>query len=307
MEAFRLAMGQPWAITEEALDALVSMSLSAASYGSRPAAKDSFERYGDVAVLPIRGVITHHGDMWSWLFGDATVDALGNQFRAAMADDSVKAIVLDIDSPGGTVAGTGEFADEVLKARGKKPVVGIANAGANSAAYWIGSAADAFFATPSALVGSVGVYMLHVDYSQAMDEAGIKPSYVAAGKYKVEGNPYEPLGDEARDHLQSIVDDSYSRFVNGVARGRRVSEATVRNGFGQGRALPAKAALAAGMVDGIKTLDWVIAHASSIKASAAADAPAAEGEGIEPHADEEGQKRLARLRWHGLKAAEAAI
>lgn len=305
MEAFRLAMGQPWAITEEALDALVSMSLSAASYGSRPAAKDAFERYGDVAVLPIRGVITHHGDMWSWLFGESTVDNLGNQFRAAMADDSVKAIILDIDSPGGTVAGTGEFADEVLKARGKKPVVSVANASANSAAYWIGAASDAFYATPSALVGSVGVYMLHVDYSQAMDEAGIKPSYVAAGKYKVEGNPYEPLGDEARDHLQSIVDDSYGRFVHGVARGRRVSEAKVRNGFGQGRALPAKAALAAGMVDGIKTLEWVIDHASSVKASGAPEEPVAEGVAQTPVADDEGQKRLGMLRLAGLRALEA--
>jgi len=298
-------MGQPWAITEEALDALVSMSLSAASYGSRPAAKDAFERYGDVAVLPIRGVITHHGDMWSWLFGESTVDNLGNQFRAAMADDSVKAIILDIDSPGGTVAGTGEFADEVLKARGKKPVVSVANASANSAAYWIGAASDAFYATPSALVGSVGVYMLHVDYSQAMDEAGIKPSYVAAGKYKVEGNPYEPLGDEARDHLQSIVDDSYGRFVHGVARGRRVSEAKVRNGFGQGRALPAKAALAAGMVDGIKTLEWVIDHASSVKASGAPEEPVAEGVAQTPVADDEGQKRLGMLRLAGLRALEA--
>lgn len=305
MEAFRLAMGQPWAITEEALDALVSMSLSAASFGSRPAAKDAFERYGDVAVLPIRGVITHHGDIWSWLFGESTVDSLGNQFRAAMADDSVKAIVLDIDSPGGTVAGTGEFADEVLKARGKKPVVSVANASANSAAYWIGAASDAFYATPSALVGSVGVYMLHVDYSQAMDEAGIKPSYVAAGKYKVEGNPYEPLGDEAREHLQSIVDDSYGRFVHGVARGRRVSEAKVRNGFGQGRALPAKAALAAGMVDGIKTLDWVITHASSVKASGAPEEPVAEGVTQTPIADDEGQKRLGMLRLAELQALEA--
>jgi ClpP class serine protease len=102
------------------------------------------------------------------------------------------------------------------------------------------------------------VFTYHVDYSQAMEEMGIKVTYIAAGKYKVEANPDEPLSDEARDHIQGLVDADYDLFIADVGRGRQVSAATVRSDFGQGRVLTASDAKAAGMIDRVATADETI-------------------------------------------------
>jgi signal peptide peptidase SppA len=259
---------------------------------------------GAVAVVQIRGTIEHHASLWTMLFGGATTEAIGAEIQALVADESVRAIVLDIDSPGGQVAGTGELADEIYKARGKKPIVALANDQACSAAYWIASAADAIYATPSAIVGSIGVYIMHQDVSKAAEDAGIAVTYIQAGKYKTEANQFEPLGDEATQHLQEIVDDDYDRFVKAVARGRGVTEATVRNGYGQGRVLTAKRAKSLGMIDGIYTLEQAIARSVSITpGKAGTDEAAAEAEANERLAEEDaGRKRLALLRWRELQA-----
>jgi len=164
-------------------------------------------------------------------------------------------VVLDVDSPGGAVNGVEELADEMLRARGQKPVVAVANTLAASAAYWIATAADEVVVTPSGEVGSIGVFAVHEDFSAALEAAGIRVSLVSAGKYKMEGNPYEPLGDEGRAALQERVDDYYGMFVGAVARGRGVAAKDVREGFGQGRLVGARQAVELGMADRVATLD----------------------------------------------------
>jgi ClpP class serine protease len=109
-------------------------------------------------------------------------------------------------------------------------------------------------------VGSIGVWQAHFDYSKALEEEGVKPTLISAGKFKVEGNPYEPLDEQAQTFMQSRVDDYYNAFIEAVALGRGVSENVVRSGMGEGRVLGADAALAAGMVDGIATFDDVLAR-----------------------------------------------
>lgn len=217
---------------------------------------------GAVAVLPIYGTIAHRAYMVENICGPSGTSAerLSARFRALVADPAVKSIVLDIDSPGGSVFGINELADEVFRARNQKPIVAVANGTAASAAYWLGSAAGELIVTPSGQVGNIGVFAAHSDLSKALEAKGEKVTLVAAGKYKVERNPYEPLGEDARANMQAQVDQFYNSFVKAVARNRGVSVDVVRSSYGEGRTLLAKPALDAGMVDGIATLDETIAR-----------------------------------------------
>lgn len=215
---------------------------------------------GGIAVLPLYGIVTQRGNMVDDVSGPGTASTqqFSNLLRAALQDETVSQILIDIDSPGGSVYGVAELADEIVSARAQKPVVAIANSLAASAAYWIGCSASDFYVTPGGEVGSIGVWQAHQDYSKAMDEAGVKTTLISAGKFKVEGNPYAPLDEEAQGFMQSRVDDYYAAFTKAVAKGRGVPISQVRDGMGQGRVLGADAALASSMVDGIATFNDVV-------------------------------------------------
>ena len=215
---------------------------------------------GGIAVLPLYGVITQRGNMIEDVSGPGSVSTqkFAAALRQALADESVSQILIDIDSPGGSVYGVAELADEIVAARAQKPIIAIANSLAASAAYWIGCSASEFYVTPGGEVGSIGVWQAHFDYSQALAAEGVTPTLISAGTYKVEGNPYAPLEPEAQAFMQSRVDDYFLTFSKAVAKGRGVPIAQVRNGMGQGRVLGADAALEQNMVDGIVTLDETI-------------------------------------------------
>jgi ClpP class serine protease len=132
---------------------------------------------------------------------------------------------------------------------------------AASAAYWIAAACTKVVVTPSGEVGSIGVYMTHQDVSAAMDKAGVKISFIQAGKYKTDGNPYEPASESFLADAQAGVNEYYEMFVQGVAAGRGVDVEVVKSAtFGQGRMLMAKDAVANGMADSIQTLDEVVSE-----------------------------------------------
>ena len=215
---------------------------------------------GSIAVIPITGPIFYRFSYWS-----DSLMTLRNRFRKAASDPSIKAIVLDIHSPGGTVPGVTEFASDIFEARDEKPIVAVANAMAASAAYWIASAATELVVTPSGEVGSIGVWAGHVDLSKMLENEGVKITLVSAGKFKVEGNPWEPLTEEARAALQASVDETYQQFVADVAKGRGKSTAQVIGDFGEGRMVSAARAREVGMVDRIATLDQVLAKLSVSK------------------------------------------
>lgn len=218
---------------------------------------------GGVAVLPLYGVVAHRAHMVRNVSGPGgtSSELFGAAFREALADERVGAILLDVDSPGGAVAGTPELVDLIYQSRGQgKPIVASANALAASAAYWIGSAADEFVVTPSGSVGSIGVLAAHEDRSEAAAKEGRRITYVTAGKYKSEGNPHEPLTDEARAEVQRMVDHAYGVLVESIARNRGVSAQAVRESYGEGRMFHAKQALAAGMVDRIEPFDATLAR-----------------------------------------------
>lgn len=211
---------------------------------------------GAIGVIPIRGTIGQHADDW---WASTSTDLVAAQISALVGNPSVGAVVLDIDSPGGIVYGTPELATVIREARGGKPIYSLANSMAASAAYWIGAAADKFFVTPSGEVGSLGVWNAHTDFSKADEAEGIKTTLVSAGEFKTEGNPFEPLSDEARADMQASVDRYHEMFIAAVADGRGVSKSTVRDTFGKGRMMGAPAAIKAGMVDGESTLPELLA------------------------------------------------
>ena len=129
---------------------------------------------------------------------------------------------------------------QIAAARKVKPVVASVNSLAASAGYWLAAQAGEVYVTPGGEAGSIGVWMAHEDWSAAMAEQGVKVTLISSGKHKVEGNPYEPLSEEARTFLQGRTDEYYAAFTKAVAKGRGVPIDAVRSGMGQGRVLGAE-------------------------------------------------------------------
>jgi signal peptide peptidase SppA len=206
------------------------------------------EMIGAVAVLPIQGVIGKRVGMLQKTSGVTDIDEVSALFNSTMADPSVKAILLDIDSPGGTVGGVMEFAELIRDCRSDKPVWAFTDGDMDSAAYWIGSACGHIAATSSACVGSIGVYLPLIDQSRAYEMAGYKAEVIKAGELKAIGVPGTSLTSEQRAHLQSQVDYLCDMFKASVNEGRGK---TIDPSFMQGQALYAPQALAAGLIDDV--------------------------------------------------------
>lgn len=217
---------------------------------------------GNVAILPMYGVINQRASIWSEMFGGTSTQGLGAAFVRAVNDDKIGAIVFDVDSPGGTTAGVQELADVIWQGSQRKPVVAVANSQMASAAYWLGSQVGSqklrLVASPGAEVGSVGVFRMHEDVSEMLAADGIKVTFIQAGKYKTEANPYEPLTAEAAEFHQGQVDATYDQFIGAVSRGRGVAKSVARDGFGQGRSFHAAQAAEMGLVDRVATLGKVL-------------------------------------------------
>jgi signal peptide peptidase SppA len=269
----------PWAIRPETLLTLGAAGIAAsgdrraAAVQKRPA--QVFGKYGFVSVIPIFGVITYRESLRQQIFGGTSIERLKEQFRRALSDRSVRAIIFDVDSPGGEVAGIPELADEIFRSRATKKTIAVANPEALAGAYWLASAAEEFVVTESGQVGSVGVVAAHEDHSVALEKAGIRVTLIKAGRFKTDGNPFEPLANSCRDDMRLKVDAVYQMFVGNVARARRVKASTVRENFGEGRSVLARHAVVAGMADRVGTLDQTIARLTSGSNETRSRAPAA--------------------------------
>jgi signal peptide peptidase SppA len=261
----RSLTGEPLAIERRTLDAFLMMlrtrhldglSFSGAEIHAelgiatpRPGRTAAVEER-NIAVIPIVGAIANRG--MSLGVGALQVAAA---VRSAAADRRVDGIVLDIDSPGGTVTGVPEAAAEIFAARQMKPVTAVSNGLMASAAYWIGAAAGEVVASPSSETGSIGVFSLHEDWSKWLEQEGIVITEIAAGKYKTEGAPWKALDEAGETFWRSRVAEVYDWFTGDVARFRGDTQANVKAGYGEARVLSAKAAVAAGLADRVGTLD----------------------------------------------------
>lgn len=276
-ELIHAVAGRPWAIHGEIAAHVRGLIAKEGMAGLRHLAQLKAEIHAErsgqvstpvraVAVISVVGTLTQRPQVIRSQETRST-DEIAGLVAMAAADASIDAIVLDVDSPGGEVFGVQEAWDKIRAASRAKPVIAVANTVAASAAYYLATAAPEVFASPSSMVGSIGVYALHVDYSEALKAAGERWTFISAGRYKVEGNPTEPLTDEAHGALQADVDRYYDDFVSAVARGRGASAAKVRSGFGEGRMVGARAAVEQGMADRIGTLDDAVRYAASLGAA----------------------------------------
>lgn len=234
---------------------------------------------GGVATVDLKGTIMPMGGLLAMLFGlENPLDTFMRGVREAVADPEIGAVVMNIDSPGGVVDGVPEAAAELRKMRGSKPMIAVSNTLMASAAYWLGSQADEVVITPSGEAGSIGVYATHRDMSGMQALMGIKTTLVSAGKFKTEGNPFEPLSETAQEHLQEAVNDFYGMFVADVAKGRDATVAAVKGGYGEGRVLTPKRAVEAGLADRVETIGEAVGRLAARRSSTGVAALRAEAE-----------------------------
>lgn len=207
---------------------------------------------GGVAVIPVSGVLIHRGAWIGESSGQMTYEGLRAQVDAAAADPQVKGIALEVDSFGGEVAGCFDLADRIRAVGRTKPVRAFVAEHAYSAAYAIASQADRIVLPRSGGVGSIGVMCMHVDYSEALRKGGVTVTLIHAGAHKVDGNPYEPLGEDVHADLRAEMEALRSLFAKTVAAGRgaRLTAAAAR--ATEARCLNAAEAVKAGLADAIE-------------------------------------------------------
>lgn len=267
----------PWAIEPERFNAMVARFQGTDLVAHVEANKESFKALGEdaearsderrrfdlqgnVAVIPIRGPIQKFASSMS----DSTSSVGARRaLRAAVRDPDVASIMLVVDSPGGTVAGTMDLAVEVSKAREKKPVYAFLEDLTASAAYWVASQADRIIAnSPTALVGSIGTFAVLQDTSEMASKLGVKVHVVRAGDYKGAGSPGTEITDEHLVETQRIVNSLNDRFLEGVASGRGMDLARVKT-LADGRIHPAPEAKSLGLVDAIQGFEQTMDELSS--------------------------------------------
>ncbi len=210
-----------------------------------------------VSVIDIAGVMTKGGSSMSR--SGSTIRAR-QEVRRAANDPGVSGIVLRIDSPGGTVAGTSDLADEVTKAKAKKPVYAYVEDGAASAAYWVASQANKVYAnSPTANIGSIGTFISLEDQSGKYAAEGIKPVVISSGGVKGMGVAGTEITDEQKQHLQEIVTEKQGSFTAAVANGRKMDVERVKQ-LADGRIHGAAKAQELGLIDGVKSFDDVLSE-----------------------------------------------
>jgi len=237
------------------------VSFKAEIFETHKASDGSNESTGNkIAVLPIHGTISHRMNMMNAVSGGVSTESLGKEFASLVNNPEIGTVVLDIDSPGGTVSGIEELGNQIFQARDKIHIVASANSLAASAAYWLGSQAHEFTVTPSGEVGSIGVIAVHESVFKTNEKEGKDITIIKAGKFKSDSSPLEPLTEEAHAAIQERVDERYDTFISAVARGRNISFESVKDHYGEGRVVGAKSALQKGMVDAVETLDETVAR-----------------------------------------------
>lgn len=226
-----------------------------------------------MAVLEIYGSLTHKlGSVYPYS-GMTGYDGLERQLEEMMADASVRGILLDIHSHGGEVAGCFDLADRIHAAAQIKPVWAVADESCYSAAYCLGSQANRIVTPRTGGVGSVGVVMMHVDYSKALEKEGVTVTFIHEGAHKVDGNPFQPLPEGVRDEWQREIHAAYRMFTAAVARGNGIPESEVIGT--EARCFTADDALKIGFVDAVQSASDTFEEFAEYLKSARVTYPAA--------------------------------
>jgi signal peptide peptidase SppA len=214
-----------------------------------------------IAVVPLSGVVTRHGYSGWFSSAPGTLE-IGRHLKALDNDESVGAIVMSINSPGGSVAGTPELSKLIYDIRkaGRTKMIACVDPMMASAATYIASACGTVYSIASGDVGSIGVISSYSDYSAYLERIGIKTEYFRIPAKKARFTGDEPLDDDMRQKLVEGITEAYEIFISDMARNRGVSEKHVREKFGQGEMMSATAGIEAGLIDGIASIDDVLSN-----------------------------------------------
>lgn len=265
IDAFALAASRPWLIQQESLETILSI---AQRYGDPEALQTRLGRPLDntravsmrdgVAVIPVTGPIFRYANLFTEISGATSTEMLATDIQSALDNPYVRAIVLDINSPGGEATGINELAKLVSSGRAIKPIKAYAGGTMASAAYWIGSAADEVIVDDTAVVGSIGVVMSYQDTSARDAKSDVRTVEIVSSQSP--DKRINPATDEGRAKVQATVDALAEVFVSAVAAHRGVSTEKVLADFGRGGVLVGADAVKAGMADRIGSLESVIAE-----------------------------------------------
>ena len=215
-----------------------------------------------ISVIKLDGVINDSAGS-SFLRDLTSSSSVLDLIVKATKDQNVKAIVIRINSPGGTVAASQELYKAVINARKKKPIVITMGDIAASGGYYISSAADAIFANPGTLTGSIGVITSYLNFYDLLNKIGVKGVVIKSGSYKDIGNPTRPMTPEERKILQSLLDDTYDQFLSDVSRGRNIQKKTVAQ-IAQGLIYTGRQAKKIGLVDYLGDYNQAVKHAQKL-------------------------------------------
>lgn len=214
-------------------------------------------RYDNVGVVSVRGSISNREDDWiSELFGITTYEGIRNALAIAAEDESIDAILMDFDTPGGSVAGISETSEFLREVKKIKPVYGYAEA-ALSAGYWLASNTDAIYAPEMGELGSIGVIAITMEYTERMKKEGITPHVMKSGERKALGNPYEKLTDSGKEVLQSRVDETAQFFITEISNNRGMSFSDAEE-MATGDFWFARKAIELNLADGIESFNKLV-------------------------------------------------
>ncbi|HET7479002.1 MAG TPA: signal peptide peptidase SppA [Rubrobacteraceae bacterium] len=237
----------------------LALALGGGGYSSPPTYEEEYVS-GDgsdrIAVVPVEGEISSADSTLGGTQPVTTPEGLEDALRQAGDDDSVAAVILEVNSPGGGVTASDEMHQAILdfKEKTDKPVIVSMDDVAASGGYYISTAADEIVANRTTLTGSLGVILQLNDFSEAADKYGIKQQVIKSGKYKDIGNAFRKIKPEEREILQKIVDENYDQFVSVIVKGRGLPEKKVRE-IADGRIYSGIQAKKLGLVDEFGGLD----------------------------------------------------
>lgn len=229
--------------------------------------KATLEKFPPVAIIPVKGVIGKNLSELESLCGSCDINDVEEMLEECERDPSIKTIILDIDSPGGTSVGVPELANRIKNC--SKEVISFTENECCSAAYWLGSQASSFYATPSSSVGSIGVYIAFPDYSEAYKMEGVKMDVIKAGAYKGAGIPGTSLDESQREMLQKEVEEIHADFKEAVKSVRSYVEDSSMEGQTFSGKKGAEAGLVTSLINGFDELVQTID--SSVHAAVEAD------------------------------------
>lgn len=224
-----------------------------------------------VAMIHIKGSLVSGSAGYGLFYGAVGYDDLRCALSAAVSNPNVSAILLNVDSGGGAVAGVHELSQVISRVNAIKPVVTYAGGVMGSAATWLGRAASYVYCAETSITGSIGIIMVHMERSKMLEEMGVKVTVIRAGAEKALATPYEPLPDKARENFQRQADGLYKIFIGAMADYCQVSYEVADEKFGQGREFLGKEAVSAGLIDKVGTLEDAFAKCMKLGTSKKAE------------------------------------